>query len=46
MNRVKIFVKEAWLEVRNACVVVFLAMVVFFLFHFIGALLLAFFVGD
>ncbi|MGD8455716.1 MAG: hypothetical protein PVF83_04960 [Anaerolineales bacterium] len=46
MDRVKIFLKEAWLEVRNACAVVFLAMVVFVLFHFLGALLLAFFVGE
>ena len=46
MDRIKMFVKEAWLEVRNACGVVFLAMVFFALFHFVGAVLLAFFIGD
>jgi maltodextrin utilization protein YvdJ len=46
MDRVKRFVKESWLEVRNACIVVFLAMVFFALFYFLGALFLAFFMGD
>jgi hypothetical protein len=46
MDRVKLFLKEAWIEVRNACVVVFLAMVFFALFYFVGALILAFFMGD
>ena len=46
MDRVKTFLKEAWLEVRNACGIVFLAIVVFVLFHFLGALCLAVFMGD
>jgi hypothetical protein len=46
MERTKTFVREAWLEVRNACGIVFLAMVFFGLFYFVGALCLAFFISD
>ncbi len=46
MERVKSLVREAWLEVRNACGIVFLAMVLFFLFITVGGFCLAFFMTD
>jgi len=46
MERIKLFIKETWIEVRNACGIVFLAMVFLALFHFVGAFCLAIFMGD
>lgn len=46
MERIKLFLKEAWVEVRNACLIVFLAMVFFALFYTVGAFFLAFFIPD